>query len=83
MHVILAEGIIRILITLSIYYRDEVGKQGMKTFKISITILLAVYLFNFFKPYKHNSDFKREGIKESPENNFFKIHMFSGQKHLH
>ena len=50
MHVILAEGIIRILITLSIYYRDEVGKQGMKTFKISITILPAVYLFNFFKP---------------------------------
>lgn len=61
MHVILAEGIIRILITLSIYYGDEVGKQGMKTFKISITILL-VYLFNSFKPYKHNSDFKREGI---------------------
>ena len=62
MHVILGEGIIRILITLSIYYGDEVGKQGMKTFKISITILLVVYLFNSFKPYKHNSDFKREGI---------------------
>ena len=47
--------------SVDIYYGDEVGKQGMKTFKISITILL-VYLFNSFKPYKHNSDFKREGI---------------------
>lgn len=65
---------------MTIYYRDEVGKQGMKTFKILITILLAVYLFNFLSPINITVILKEKG---SPENSFFKIHTFSGQRHLH
>lgn len=57
---------------MSIYYRDEVGKQGMKTFKILITILLAVYLFNFFSPINITVILKGKGCKNHLRTTFSK-----------